>query len=680
MCIYKVKGGKVLKKYVVLQEEISDCGVACLLSIIRYYNGDANLETLRIETNTTNKGVTAYNLVECAKKNGFNATGMKDTSLDGYKLPCIVHIQINKSLSHFVVLYEINNNIYKIMDPAYGIKKISSDEFYKLFTNYFIILEPKNKLPKKENKDVIKDKLFIEIKNNKKNILKIIFYNILFIILSIISSFYIKIYNYREYIIILSIIFQLLNILIFLLSSHVYKKQERLKQKMCFNLTNYFFEHILKLPLKYLHLKDPGEIVKRLDEINLINDVVIGAIISSFLDTLIIISVIPIVIIIEYRIIILTTFIFIILSLTSFIILKKIKKKSKFALDSATEYNSLLIDFIYGLTSIKHSKSGDYIKSKLLSKLEEKNDKNIKYYFSLKNFETMKSILLSVLRLTINLYLVNRIYLGDFTFETLIIVDLLFEILINSLSNLISILSEILFIKNLFSKANDFYNIPILIDKSKTNFKLGTIKIKNLSYNYYNNHPLIKDITTEIKLGEKVIIKGESGSGKSTLCKILNREIDDYKGEIYINDVNIKKINILSYQKNIIYSSQSEKIFSGTIKENILLGKDISEEKLNKVLTICDIGRIISKKTFGLDTFLFSGGEELSGGERQLIILARTLVNDFEVLILDETLSEVNDVIEDKILSNIFETYKDKTIIYVSHKNKKNYFKRVISV
>ena len=108
--------------------------------------------------------------------------------------------------------------------------------------------------------------------------------------------------------------------------------------------------------------------------------------------------------------------------------------------------------------------------------------------------------------------------------------------------------------------------------------------------------------------------------------------------------------------------------------------KEIEKERLDKIIETCELNRVLKKRVLGLDTMLFSGGEELSGGERQLIILARALTRNFNILILDETLSEVNDELEDKILKNIFKTYKDKTIIYVTHKNNKNYFSRVINV
>ena len=669
-----------MKKIVVYQEETSDCGAACLLSIIRYYNGDTNLETLRMDSNTTNKGVSAYDLIKCAQKNGFNAIGYKDINISKYKLPCILHIKINQSLTHFVVLYEINNKTYSIMDPAKGLIKLDKNELLEKFTGNLIVLDPLGDLPKKKNENIIKKELINQIKSFKSKIIKILLLETVFIILSLTSSFYIKIYNYPKCIIILSILFIFISIFTESISYLINKKIYNLENKINFNLADYFFNHILKLPLKYLHLKDPGEIVKRANEISIINEILINLIISTILEGLLILSIFPIMfnLSLEVTIIILiTNFLITIMSMFN---VKKLNRESKLAIETSTEYNNILIDGIYGLTSIKHSCSELYLKNKLSVNLKDKLLKEKKYSLSLKKYNTLKLSILSLSRSLINLYLVNKIYQQKFTFEEFLIIITLIEIILSSSSNIVESFMELSFIKNLFNKANDFYNIPLSNIVSNKNFRNGDIKFKNINYNYISNYPLIKNFTTTIKQGEKVIIKGESGTGKSTLCKLLYQEINEFSGKISIGNLNIKTIDSIDYQNNVVYSSQVEKIFSASIKENILLGKEIEKERLDKIIETCELNRVLKKRVLGLDTMLFSGGEELSGGERQLIILARALTRNFNILILDETLSEVNDELEDKILKNIFKTYKDKTIIYVTHKNNKNYFSRVINV
>lgn len=669
-----------MKKIIVYQEETSDCGVACLLSIIRYYNGDANLETLRMDSNTTNKGVSAYDLIKCAQKNGFNAIGYKDINISKYKLPCILHIKINQSLTHFVVLYEINNKTYSIMDPAKGLIKLAKNELLEKFTGNLIVLDPLGDLPKKKNKNIIKKELINQIKSFKSKIIKILLLETVFIILSLTSSFYIKIYNYPKYIIILSILFIFISIFTESISYLINKKIYNLENKINFNLADYFFNHILKLPLKYLHLKDPGEIVKRANEISIINEILINLIISTILEGLIILSILPIMLNLSLEVTIIILITNLLITIMSMFNVKKLNRESKLAIDTSTEYNNILIDGIYGLTSIKHSCSELYLKNKLSVNLKDKLLKEKKYSLSLKKYNTLKLSILSLSRILINLYLVNKIYQQKFTFEEFLIIITLIEIILSSSSNIVESFMELSFIKNLFNKANDFYNIPLSNIVSNKNFRNGDIKFKNINYNYISNYPLIKNFTTTIKQGEKVIIKGESGTGKSTLCKLLYQEINEFSGKISIGNLNIKTIDSIDYQNNVVYSSQVEKIFSASIKENILLGKEIEKERLDKIIETCELNRVLKKRVLGLDTMLFSGGEELSGGERQLIILARALTRNFNILILDETLSEVNDELEDKILKNIFKTYKDKTIIYVTHKNNKNYFSRVINV
>ena len=478
----------------------------------------------------------------------------------------------------------------------------------------------------------------------------------------------------------MTILFSLISVLIEILPYFIYKTIYNLKNKIDLNLTNYFFNHILHLPLKYLHLKDPGEIVKRANEVSVINEIVLNTLISVVIDSLIVACTLVIIIIYSKVTLLMLLLSIVLLSVISLFTAKKLRTKSTSAIDAGTDYNNALIDSIYGLTSIKHSRSEAYLEEKLKTKLKSKQREEKNYNYYLKRYDAFKSSIFSLIRIIINMYLISRIYKNDFSFENLIILDTLVEITINSSTNTISSLMELIFVKNLLFKANDFYNISTTCDKKKKKFLSGDIIFKNINYTYNTDHPLIKNFTTTIKRGEKVIIRGESGTGKSTICKMLYQEINNYEGTISINGRNILEIDQSNYLKNIIYSSQTERIFSATIKENIVLGKEIESSKLDKVIEICELNRILNKRVFGLDSILFSGGEDLSGGERQLIILARALVSDFEILILDETLSEVNDEVEDKILNNIFTYFKDKTIIYVTHKNNKNYFNRTINV
>ena len=132
---------KVITLKVVLQDGMKDCGICCLLSIIRFYGGEVPKEYLRELTNTTKEGVSLYNLQEASKKLGFDAEGMsgKIENIKVDNLPCIAHIHIKNNRKHFVVLYEINYKKQQVilMDPSKGKKTISFQEFHLFFYSKF---------------------------------------------------------------------------------------------------------------------------------------------------------------------------------------------------------------------------------------------------------------------------------------------------------------------------------------------------------------------------------------------------------------------------------------------------------------------------------------------------------------------------------------------------------------
>ena len=174
---------KVIVVKVVLQDGIKDCGICSLLSIIRFYGGEVSKEYLREITNTTKDGVSLYNLIEGAKKIGFDAIGVtgKLEDIEVNNLPCIVHTIVNKSYKHYIVLYQINN-IKKevlIMDPAKGKKTISFSEFNMLTNNNYIFLKPIKQLPFLKNKNII-IKILKDSFNNKRSIIVISLLTILY--------------------------------------------------------------------------------------------------------------------------------------------------------------------------------------------------------------------------------------------------------------------------------------------------------------------------------------------------------------------------------------------------------------------------------------------------------------------------------------------------------------------
>ena len=176
------------------------------------------------------------------------------------------------------------------------------------------------------------------------------------------------------------------------------------------------------------------------------------------------------------------------------------------------------------------------------------------------------------------------------------------------------------------------------------------------------------NVSLKIKYGTKYLLYGESGIGKSTIIKILIKYINDYEGDIYFGDLNLKDISKNSLLDNIVYVSQNSYVNHDTLKNNIVYDRNISDLEYERVLEICNLKELRNNKKMRNDFLIEDNGFNISGGERQKIILARSLLNRFNYLILDEALSEVDYFEEKQIINRIFDIYHDKTIIYISHK------------
>lgn len=662
------------KKLIVLQEEASDCGAACLLSILRYYGGNASLEDLRINSLTSHEGVSAYNLIECAKIYGLNGKCIKTNNYKEFKLPYIAHIKINNSLSHFIVIYKIHKDYCLIMDPDKGKTKVKYNELVNKLTGY-IILFSANKIPYKyKNRSSINNLIINYIKNNKLKLLRIVLLNIVYLLLSIITSFYISILTNSNRYSLIIIIFTFITILKYIIEYIINKSVIKSNNNLACYVNNNYFDHLFKLPLNYIHIKDSGEIIKRIDDLDLINNVVYNSFINIILNILILIPCLIILCFLNAHFFSISLIYIVVINILSVLYLTKFNNNLNNILKSSCEYRNTVVDIVNSLTSIYYSGNKEYFNCLLKDKFSKNINNNELHNIKINQQYLFKNIIYAIYILIILTYLV---LIGEN--NLIITVIFLINILCDSNEKIVSTYNALYYQNKIRRKIDEFYTIQEEKYQGKK-YSHGSIIIKNLSFSYMYSKPILKNLDLNIKKNEKIIIKGKSGAGKSTLCKIITKELNNYDGIITINNINLKELNINDIRSNIFYSHQNESIINGTIKDNILMGKEINEIKLKKIIDLCLLNKLLSQKPFGLDTYLFGGGNELSGGEKQLIYIARSLVNTPRILILDETLSEVNEELEQKIINNIFNYLKETTVIYITHKNSTNYQARTIYV
>ena len=209
-----------------------------------------------------------------------------------------------------------------------------------------------------------------------------------------------------------------------------------------------------------------------------------------------------------------------------------------------------------------------------------------------------------------------------------------------------------------------------------------TIEFKDVSFFYEKNKIILDKISFKTKKSKMHII-GESGTGKSTIFNLISRFIDPKKGNIFINDVNIKDVSLFSLRQNISLVSQETMIYNDTFHNNISLGKlNGTKREIIKAAKLANIHDFIISQENGYDTVIGEAGSNLSGGQKQRISIARAFLKNSKILLLDEVTSALDSKTSKNILKSINQLSKNKTCIYISHDDyeiNKNSQKLIIS-
>lgn len=682
-----MKGGKILTIKPVIQSDIKDCGVCAMEWIINYYDGYIPLEKLREDTYTTQNGTTAYHLVKAFQKWNFDSMGVLEKDITSPKLdfPLIAHFKLENGLEHFVVVKKIIKNTIYLMDPSIGNKKLTIANFNKLFTGHLILAYPRSKIIKMA-KDTPISKLFLNIINKEKFlVLKIIISSLFLTFLVIISSYYLKIGSslidqdkgFIKYIIIVFLIITLLKLFMLYVRGYY---ENHLNNLIDCDIFPMFINHLFFIPLKNIQSRTTGDIMMRVNELSNIKSLFSDIFISCFLDSMMVFASMIILFIISKELSFILFGFIILYLIIGFIISKLTYDKILQNIDYHTNFHSKLIEFINMLGSLKHLNIINIFKRKIEYVLSAFLLSNYYIYNFFNKTNLIKEFIIESCFFIINSIGIYKVVIGKLNIINLFTFNILLSYFIDPIRNMINLLPKYNYVKVSFSKIREFLSIEEEKLKEDDITLNGDLIFKNVSYSYNNYNDILTNVNLIIKKNSHVLLNGKSGSGKSTICKLLYKEIDNFRGNIYYGNKNYLDLNLNDIRKHILYISQDEELFFGTIKENILAGRDINEDDFNKVCNLAMVEDIINNKKMRYTSLIEPSLNNLSGGEKQRIILARGLLKDAKILIFDEALSEVDILLERKIIKNIRSYYQDRTIIYISHKNQKKSFENIIEM
>lgn len=669
-----------------MQDGVKDCGICSLLTIVRYYNGNYSKEYLRTITNTTKDGVTAFALLEAAKNIGFDAVGVTGDALDIAKknLPCIAHVVIQNKYKHFLVVYKIDkkNKVIMLADPSQGLVKMNVSDFEKMSTKVFLFLKPNKKIPYVKNESKVKNIIYNFLSENKMSLFIILILSFLYNIISIMTSFNFQLImnyalkygsKYNLYIIFISmlILYILKELLIYIRNLVV----NFISLKLDYSLITSVYSHILSLPYSYYRNRPVGEVIMRINDLSELKDSVSQLIVTFLLDIFLIIITLIFLYMINFKLTLIVIFVLILYFLVTFIYNKFLFKMLRLNKKDSSAVNTFMVESIEGVMSIRGSNTFLQFKDKFSSLY---NNFIISSYNFFKKYNTLNflnNFLISILIVVI--ITMGSIFVIDGNMDSSSIITYYsvlcfflepvknvanFDVVVKKSRISIERIEELLMVEE----------EKILLDNQKITGKLKNILFKDVTFSYDFKNNVVNKLNLKIDEGEKVVIYGKSGSGKSTVAKILTRYLDVERGKVFINGYDINDYNLWSIREGITYVSQNEFLLTDTIYNNINMKGTRDAEYIFDVCKMIGVDKIVKFKNGGYNMILEENGSNISGGERERILLARAFVRDSDVYILDESFSEIDSLGEREILGKIFSKYKDKMIIVISHRMDNN--------
>ncbi|MGZ9815643.1 peptidase domain-containing ABC transporter [Peribacillus simplex] len=653
------------------QMEFSECGLACMAMLLNYHNHQISLNELRDEFPSPRGGYSFLNLVQIATKKKMEAQAYQVNieQIHSLILPVILHWED----THFVILERVTKKHYKIVDPAKGKMKLSQDEFQRKFTGYALAVTPSTAFDerKKQEKNII----FHYLKKHKNLLFGILLLTLFLQGVMITVPLFTK--WFTDSILIqkdksLFAVTGLMVIGIFLsyllltsLRVWILSRTETILDR---SIMSDFMSKLVHLPFSFFDNRTSGDIIFRTNSNFYIRDILSTTLITVFIDVLLIITYSIIMFTFSPKLTVLLLVLTLVLIIALFFNSKVIRNLVDRNIKDKVKVQSLVTEFVHNSLDVKVLG----IENQLFNKWKTNYQTQLMSTQKLNIWEGMIHTVTSSIQVIIPLVILwigsMMLMNNELTIGTIIAFSSIATAFITPVVSLSNHYTQIVSIKAYFSRIEDVLKTKEeQVEKDhllKVNKVAGKVEFINVDFNYnVFGEKIVEQISFSIQPGETVAIVGPSGSGKSTIAKLLLGLNKTSGGEILIDDVPIEKYHLSSLRSAVGSVLQEAQLFNGTIKENIMMNADVSQEQVEEAAKMAAIYEDIMSTPLKFETIISEGGSNLSGGQRQRMIIARALLNKPGLIVLDEATSNLDNITEQKIKSSLDQFKSSKLVI-----------------
>lgn len=671
-----------LNKKFTLQHGQSDCGPACIASVIQFHGGHFSLDEIRRITGTTKTGTKLLGLYQGAKQLGFDVSGLEAEGVENLKeldQPAILHVILENRLQHYIIFYGFKGDFLIIGDPGKGVSLWTREQLDQVWQSKSLLkLVPNQDFQKTADQPKKFSQLIQWIKEDINIVTASLFIGILMAIFSLATAIFsqklIDVILPTKEITKLIVGLVLFGFVLFARAGLGYVRSTFLIiQSKDFNnrMIGSFFSSLLLLPKPFFDSKKVGEMIARMNDTRRIQLAVSNLIGNMLIEALVVIVSLIGVFAYSWQIgmvvsVFLPIYLFILWKLNRPIISAQKEVMSKYALNEGN-----YIDVIGGISEIKSTgttklfhKSTTFFYQVYQNSIFNLGKIQIK--FNLRTELTGLLLMISVISFSAYLVITDQLLLG-----VMMAVLSLAGSIGPSLTRLALFNVQLQEAKVAFSRMHEFTTLKTEKTEGEAIERIDSIELHNLSFNFPGSLHLLKNINLRMKKGKITTLLGESGAGKSTILQLLQCFYEPASGNIVVNDVNIKTLDLNAYRKEIGVVSQDIKIFNNSLLFNIALSEDPKE--LEQVPEWCQkrgFDQLFSRFPQGYMTLLGEEGANISGGQKQLVGLARALYRNPSVLLIDEGTSAMDKKTEQFILNMIKRIKSDMAVLMVTHRMK----------
>ncbi|GJD24106.1 cyclic nucleotide-regulated ABC bacteriocin/lantibiotic exporter [Rivularia sp. IAM M-261] len=672
---------RVIRRYPFFeQQSMADCGAACLVMVSRYWGKHFSINQLRSIGEFDRNGVSLRNLAFLAESVGF-ATRPVKASLDKLgtqNLPAIAHWQGD----HYIVVYEVAPKYVVIADPAIGQRVLSHAEFQAGWTGYALLLTPTAVLKDVNEKNQPLWEFLKLLRPHKVVLIEVLFASILLQIFGLVSPLFTqlildRVVVQRSELTLTAIglgllIFGVMQIALTALREYLL---DHTANRVDLALIVGFINHAFRLPLSYFESRYVGDIISRVQENQKIQKFFTDQALSIFMDMLTVFVYLGLMFWYSWRLTLLTLIIlppYILLALFATPFLRRVSREI-FA--TSNEETGYLIQSLTGISTIKSMA----IEQTVRWKWEELFGKSIKASFS---GQIIGNVLQSISSSIEMLATTGLLWLGawqvihnELTIGQLVAFNMLLGNVINPFQRITLLWDELQEVIIAIERINDVIEAKPEEDLQSNNRNFlpainGHICFKNVTFRYQNaDVNILENINFEVQPGQTVALVGRSGSGKTTLAKLLLGLYLPTDGKILIDGADITTVSVRSLRQQVGVVDQDTFMFGGTIHENISIAyPEAPLEEIIEVSQLAGAHQFINSLPMGYKTQIGEGGGMLSGGQRQRIAIARALLGNPQLLVLDEATSSLDTESERIIQNNLSKILQGRTTLIIAHR------------